>query len=165
MIALKKADTETDFNTIEQLAKEVLHEVYDPIIPSDHTAFFLKEFQSASAIKHQIEQENYHYYLLNYADQNVGYLGIQNLHNKLNLSKLYILKSFRGLKIGKAALAFVHEFAIDNNIKKIDLIVNQANQNTIEIYQKIGFKITKSITHSFPNGHSVEDYQMEKTLI
>ncbi|GAA3624207.1 GNAT family N-acetyltransferase [Flavivirga jejuensis] len=164
MIEIKRADKKTEFKVIEKLANEILHEVYDPIIPAEHTDYFLMEFQSENAIEDQIKNENFSYFLLNFNTKNVGYLGIQKLNKKLILSKLYILESFRGLKIGKTALEYVNGFATDNGIEKIELIVNQQNQNTIDIYLKKGFKIVESIVNSFPNGHSVEDYKMEKVL-
>ncbi len=164
MITIQKARKTSEFKIIEELAVKILHEVYDPIIPSDHTDYFLKQFQSVTAIKHQIEKQNFEYFLLNFNKQPVGYLGIQNQNNKLILSKLYILKSFRGKKIGKNALGFVHQYALDNTFNTIELIVNQQNQNTIAIYEKNGFIITESIVNSFPNGHTVEDYKMEKVL-
>lgn len=165
MIELLKATNSTEFKIIEELATEILHEVYDPIIPAEHTKYFLTKFQSENAIKNQIENENFSYFLLNYKTKNAGYLGIQKTGNKLILSKIYILKSFRGLKIGKMALKYVNRFATDNGIEKIELIVNQQNQNTIDIYLKNGFKIVESIVNSFPNGHSVNDYKMEKIIV
>jgi len=164
MIEIKKADRTTEFKIIEKLANEILHEVYDSIIPAEHTNYFLAKFQSENAINSQIKKENFSYYLLIFDSKNVGYLGIQKLNKKLILSKLYILESFRGLKIGKTALEHVDRFAEQNNIEKIELIVNQQNQSTIDIYKKNGFKIIESIVNSFPNGHSVEDYRMEKLL-
>jgi ribosomal protein S18 acetylase RimI-like enzyme len=165
MIEIKKADNTTEFKIIQKLATEILHEVYDPIIPAEHTKYFLTEFQSENAIGDQIENENFSYFLLNYDTKNVGYLGVQKLNEKLILSKLYILESFRGLKIGKTALEYVNRFATENGIEKIELIVNRQNQNTIDIYLKNEFKIVESIINSFPNGHSVEDYKMEKILV
>lgn len=162
MIKIKKASSTFEFKLIEKLAVEILHEVYDPIIPSEHTDYFLAKFQTESAIRSQIENEKFNYYLLSFNSENVGYLGVQKQDKKLILSKLYILKPFRGLKIGKAALEFVNEFARENSIEKIELTVNQENQNTIDIYLKNGFKIIESLVNSFPNGHSVKDYKMEK---
>jgi len=164
MIEITKADNKIDFKIIETLAKEILPEVYDPIIPVEHTEYFLKKFQTVTAISNQIKNENYHYFFLKYKTKNVGYLGIQKLDTILNLSKLYILASFRGLKIGKSALEYVDQFAKSNGKEKIELIVNQQNKNTIDIYLKNDFKIIKSMVNSFPNGHSVADYKMEKLL-
>lgn len=165
MIEIKEAITKTEFKLIEELARIILHEVYDPIIPAEHTRYFLEEFQSENAIENQIKNENFNYYLLKHKNTNAGYIGIQRLGKKLILSKLYILKTFRGLKIGKKALKHVFQFATKNSIENIELIVNQQNQNTIDIYLKNGFEITESMVNSFPNGHSVNDYRMEKKLI
>ena len=164
MIEIKTATKTSDHVIIERLAKEILHEVYDPILPTEHTDFFLNRFQSVQAIKNQINNKNYFYYLLNFNDKSVGYLGIQKLNNKLVLSKIYILKSYRGKKIGKAALEFVNKFAINNNSEKIELTVNQQNLNTIDIYKRSGYKIRESVLNSFDDGYSVKDYIMEKYL-
>lgn len=164
MIEIKKAESKTEFKIIEKLANEILHEVYDPIIPAEHTDYFLTQFQSEHAIENQIQNENFSYYLLTFDTKDVGYLGVQKLSEKLILSKLYILKSFRGRKIGRTALGFVNGFATKNKMEKIELVVNQQNQNTIDIYLKNGFRIMESIVNSFPNGHKVKDYKMEKIL-
>ncbi len=54
MIDIQKATTTSDYKTIELLAKEILHEVYDPIIPAEHTSFFLQKFQTTTAIQEQV---------------------------------------------------------------------------------------------------------------
>ena len=164
MINIKKASNKKEFIIIEKLAYEILHKVYDPIIPAEHTDYFLNKFQSPKAIENQIKNEGFAYYLLQYENKNTGYLGVQRLKKKLILSKLYILKSHRGLKIGKSALNFIHEFSKHHKLEKIELIVNQENKNTINIYEREGYKIIDSIINSFPNGHSVQDFKMEKTL-
>ncbi len=165
MIEIIEADKKSDFKVIEILATEILYEVYDPIIPTEHTDFFLKKFQSVKAIEYQIKNENFKYYLLRHQNKNIGYLGMQKLNKTLILSKLYILKSFRGLKIGKKALDFVDRFTAENEIEKIELIVNRQNENTIAFYQKYGFKIIEPIINSFPNGYDIEDYKMEKIIV
>jgi hypothetical protein len=63
MIEIKKANNQTHFKIIEELAYEILHEVYDPIIPAEHTDYFLTEFQSEKAIENQITNENFSYFL------------------------------------------------------------------------------------------------------
>jgi hypothetical protein len=58
MIEIKIANNMTDFKIIEKLATEILHEVYDSIIPADHTDYFLTTFQSENAIGKQIKNES-----------------------------------------------------------------------------------------------------------
>lgn len=162
MLEIAKINSATELKIIECLAYEILHEVYDPIIPSEHTDYFLEKFQSEKAINHQIEIENFQYFILKFSSENIGYLGIQQLGASLILSKLYILKAYRGRKIGKAALEFVNLFALENGINRIELIVNQGNQSAIEIYLKNGYGIVESQVKTFPSGQTILDYKMEK---
>ena len=164
MIEIKKATTDLEFKIIENLAFEILHEVYDLIVPSEHTHCFLQEYLCQTAIKNQITHLRSIYYLLNFESKTVGFMGAQKQEQKLILSKLYILASFRGNKIGKTALKFVFKFAVKNNFTLIELIVNQQNHHSIGIYKKNGFKIIESMVNSFPNGYTVQDYKMEKKL-
>ncbi len=164
MIEIKKVKNLSEIKVIAQLAKEILHEVYDPIISVDHTRYFINEFQSEEAIKEQIDNKDYHYYLLKYDNVSSGYLGLQKKEDLIILSKLYLLKNYRGKNIGNNALKFVHKFALQYHISTIQLLVNTQNQNAIDIYIKNGFKIADSILNSFPNGHTVEDYLMKKKI-
>jgi ribosomal protein S18 acetylase RimI-like enzyme len=165
MISLQKAEHKTNYIFIEKLAKEILHEVYDPIIPSEHTDYFISKYQTAKVIEEQIADKNFTYYLLNFNTEVVGYLGVQKLDTKLILSKLYVLQSFRGKKIGKTAMEFVFEYAKDNKIKTIELIANQQNPNAIEMYKKYGFEIVESMINTFPSGYTIKDYKLEKVFI
>jgi len=164
MIEINKVTKFSEFKIIEKLANEILHEVYDPFIPSKYTDDFLNEFQSIKAIESQISNKKFSYYLLIFKTKTVGYLALQEDDDKLILSKFYILESFRGKKIGKVVFEFVIEFAKKNRLVNIELIVKKQNKEAAEIYLKKGFKIIETIVNYFPNGDSVEDYRMEKTL-
>ncbi|WP_116772386.1 hypothetical protein [Maribacter litoralis] len=54
MIEINKANNTFEFKIIEKLAKEILHEVYDPIIPAEHTDYFLTELQLENKLKMRI---------------------------------------------------------------------------------------------------------------
>lgn len=164
MIELRKATTYNDLETIEGLAKEILPEAYDSIIPIEHIYYLLEKSHSAKAIQDQIMNKSCQYYLLTFNDFKVGYLGIELLDDAVIISKLYILKSFRGKKIGKMALSFVDDTAIRSNIYKIELTVHQNNQETIDIYSKAGFIIIETLFHKFGNGQSLQGFKMIKIL-
>lgn len=125
MIEIKKASNKFDYQIIEKLAREILHEVYASIISTDHTDHFLESYQTEEAIASQIDEQGFSYFLFIYDQDILGYLGLQKLGGTLVLSKLYILSSYRGLKIGKRALEYVDDFAQENEVDKIELIVNQ----------------------------------------
>ncbi len=165
MINIQKATKLEHFQIIETLAKEILHEVYDPIIPAEHTEYFLNKFQTVSAIKKQIAEENFEYHLLQFHLKNVGYIGFYIKNGILHLSKIYLLESSRGNKIGKFALQFISQKAIELKVGYIELLVNQQNDNTIQIYKKNGFEIVKEVSNSFSNNFTVEDYIMRKKIL
>jgi len=164
MIEIKEAVNKLHYKTITQLASKILHKVYDHIITSEQTNYYLEEFQSENAVTHQVTSLNWKYYLLTYNSESVGYIGFEITHKKLYLSKFYILEAYRGKKIGKAALEFIHKLAISKQLNVIELIVNIENHNSIEIYKKNGFEIVESMINSFPNGYKVNDYRMQKKI-
>jgi len=164
MIKIVKANTKNQYGIIEKLSYEIFHEVYDKYIPHEITDSFLAEYLVINAIENQVKHEHFTYYLLVFNSHKVGYIGLKMDDTTLLLSKLYILRSFRGKKIGKAALEYVNKIAKHNQVKKIDLLVKQHNQKTIEFYLKKGFKIIDSIEYSFPNGCFANDYKMSKML-
>ena len=163
MIKIKQATTSQDFQQIETLAREIMPEVYKGIVTPDHVAFFLDTFQTVEAIKTQIAENHYQYYLLCLDAQVAGYLGIQLLLNRIHLSKVYILKNFRGKKLGKAALDFVDKTAQKQGANSVDLFVNIGNKATIDIYKKAGYTIADTVTHRYDNGHAETDHKMVKT--
>jgi diamine N-acetyltransferase len=164
MIQILKASHKNDFLTIASLAKEILHEVYDPIIPSAHTTFFLEKYQTVNAIQQQITHTGFEYYLLRFKNKSIGYLGFYIKDNILFLNKVYLLKSSRGNGVGKTAMEFINQKAIALALDGIELLVNQQNENTIAFYKKNGFEISESVTNSFSDGFSVEDFIMKKKL-
>ncbi|MCP4441781.1 MAG: GNAT family N-acetyltransferase [Aureispira sp.] len=160
---IQRATTIVEFKTIEALAWEILPKHYAPYLPDAHTRFFLQKYQTLQKIEEQVAN-GFQYYLLVYNDKNVGYLGIDILANTLILSKLYILKAYRGKGLGKLAMQEVEKVAQQTQVNQIDLIVNRLNKATIQFYQSKGFIISEDLVHHYENGVSVEDYKMTKQL-
>lgn len=163
MLQLTPATSARDFETIERLAREIMPEFYAPTIARDHIDFFLDEFQSVDAVATQVA-EDFDYFLLDWDGVSVGYLGLQTGPAGLCLSKLYILKEYRGKKIGRHALEFTEQFARAASFGRIELSVNRHNAEAIAIYQRAGYVLGPLRAHDFPNGHTIEEYRMEKCL-
>lgn len=164
MIRCPLAQSPQDYQMIETLAREIMPEVYVPDIPLAHVNYYLDTFQTSEVIRRQIHQEHYVYFLLYFNEQAVGYLGVQLLKGVLLLSKLYILKEYRGNKIGKKALELTERMAKENLRRRIELYVNKNNEASINIYKKAGYVIESLTTHTYDNGHTEEDYLMIKQL-
>ncbi|WP_242204439.1 GNAT family N-acetyltransferase [Aestuariivivens insulae] len=163
MIKISKAETESDYQAIEQLAYVIWRAHYISIVGKPQIDYMLDKFQSAKAIKEQIA-DGFEYFMLAYNDKPVGYIAIINDGDTLFLSKIYVLSAYRGKKIGKAALQFVEEKAKAANLKSITLTVNKNNQNSIKAYEKLGFENVGPTVKDIGNGFIMDDYKMVKVL-
>ena len=163
MIEIVRAKTTQQFDLIAKLAFEIWNEHYIPIIGKAQVAYMVAKFQTSEVMQEQAN-EGYEYYLINYDGKPVGYLSIQKRVTELFLSKIYILNSYRGKKIGKEAFIFIDHRARELHCKSIALTVNKNNTNSIHAYQKIGFKKTEAIVMDIGNGFVMDDYRMVKNL-
>ena len=163
MTVIKIANTFSDYLQIEALANTIWREHYIPIVGKPQIDYMLDKFQSAKAIEKQIE-EGYEYFTLIYDNVSVGYISIKQESNALFLSKIYVLSTYRGKKIGKAAMQFVENKAKTYQLKTIRLTVNIHNTNSIKAYEKLGFKNVGPTVADIGNGFIMDDYEMVKPV-
>ncbi len=163
MIEIAIANTTPDYLQIETLADIIWREHYIPIVGKPQIDYMLDKFQSAEAIEQQII-DGFEYFVLNYDKTPVGYISIRKENKALFLSKIYVLSSCRGKKIGKIAMLFIEEKAKDYQLKKIRLTVNINNTNSIKAYEKLGFKNVGPLITDIGNGFVMDDYEMVKVL-
>ena len=163
MIDFLPVKNEQDFKTTEDLARTIWSEHYTPIIGPEQVSYMLDKFQSASAIKEQV-QNGMEYYLVVKDGKAVGYTGFKWRDDELFLSKLYILSSQRGQKLGKKSLSFIYSKAEEAGVKQITLTVNKFNTIAISAYKKIGYKIVRPIIQDIGHGFIMDDYLMSKEL-
>lgn len=159
-----KAFSEQDFFELASIAKIIWEEHYIPIIGIEQTSYMLDKFQSAAAIKDQIEKQRIEYYFIVQDGKTIGYIAFRNEADAVFLSKYYVQKEHRGLGFGRTALDFVKAFAQQNNKDKIYLTVNRDNNLSIQQYHKMGFKITEEINAEIGNGYFMNDYIMELSI-
>src|SRR5210317_552378 len=102
MIKITSVTSTTLLQQIESLADIIWREHYTPIIGKDQVDYMLEKFQSVTAMHAQIEQ-GYAYFLVHKNGTAVGYFSIQKRDDTMFLSKLYVLKNYRGQGLGKAS--------------------------------------------------------------
>ncbi|MBJ6368559.1 GNAT family N-acetyltransferase [Snuella sedimenti] len=163
MITITIANTHKDYSKIAELADLVWREHYIPIIGNAQVDYMLKTFQSVDAISQQVS-DGYSYYFLNYHNDAVGYIAVKEEADALFLSKVYVLSSYRGKKIGKAAMHFIEERAKRMQLKTVQLTVNKYNLESIKAYKKLGFINKGPLVKDIGQGFIMDDYLMEKTL-
>ncbi len=148
--------------TIARLARAIWTDHYVPVIGKEQTDYMLDRFQSAEAIRSQIELESVLYFLIAPDGQPAGYVAVQPRENDLFLSKFYIEKSRRGQGLGKAALRRIEQMAEELHKPAITLTVNRRNSSSIAAYSRFGFRITDRIVTDIGDGFAMDDYIMQK---
>lgn len=162
--SLKKAHKPIDILIISNIAHNVWREHYSGIISSDQIEYMLDKFQSPAAIEKAIA-EGYEYYLIRRLGVNIGYVGIKPHEpaGKLFLSKIYVLSENRGKGFAYDAILQLEEMCIQKRLGSIWLTVNKDNPS-IARYERMGFKITDSVTTDIGGGFVMDDYIMEKKV-
>ncbi|NAS29950.1 GNAT family N-acetyltransferase [Flavobacteriaceae bacterium R38] len=163
MTIINKAETNADFQQIAGLAKIIWSEHYTPIIGAQQVEYMLEKFQSATAIEEQIQQ-GAAYFLLHFQDKPAGYFSYFKEKDTLFLSKLYVLSTLRGNRIGKKAISFIEDKAKELNCDSITLTVNKYNTNSIKAYEKMGFKNMGATVKDIGEGYIMDDFLMKKDL-
>lgn len=157
MLRFVRVTESKDINNVARLADIIWREHYDPIVGPEMVSYMLENFQSEKAIEQKIN-EGYHYYLIIHDKVDVGYFGVQKRTDILFLSKLYILKPFRGMGIGQQVIEFLE---CDYECRIIQLTVNKGNSSSIGFYEAIGFEIVDEVDYDVGGGFATGDYVME----
>lgn len=150
-----------DLTDLARLAHTIWFEYWGIILEKGQITYMVDKFQSENAMKNQIANENYSYYFINLNNQNAGYFGLTDKKDYLFLSKLYLLKDYRGKGLGHKAFDKIVQIAKDLNHNKIRLTVNKYNTNTIKAYEKWGFKTIDDVVTDIGDGYVMDDYIME----
>lgn len=151
-------NTDGDIQTIAAIANEIWHQHFISIIGEAQVNYMVEKFQSYPALKSQITDEGYEYFKFLCDDTICGYIGIHAEEDSLFLSKLYIKKEFRGQHLATQGLQFLISLCKERSLKKIWLTCNRHNDNTLQIYDHLGFKITDEQVTDIGNGFVMDDY-------
>lgn len=162
MTRIQKASSR-DYGTVATLARTIWQEHYTPIIGADQVEYMLNRYQSKPAIETQVAQ-GMHYYLLYWDEQAVGYLAFEKRGSLVFLSKIYVLRHYRGKGIGRAGMDFLVKKARQFQCSGITLTVNKYNSNSIKAYEAYGFKNTGALVTDIGEGFVMDDFRMELSL-
>jgi len=158
-----KSAAVTDAPLIEALAKEIWTQHYVSIITIDQINFMLENFQSAEAIKKDIESGAV--YDIAFLNGNpCGYSAIVPDETGLFLSKLYVKQSCRGQGVAKAMMNRIDERAKNTKAPRIWLKCNKYNKDSLAAYERLGFTISYPCVTDIGGGFIMDDYALEKKL-
>lgn len=155
-VRLIGVDSEELIEELAQLAYEIWTEHFTPIIGKAQVEYMISRFQSADAIRNQIENEGYTYLLADDRGEKVGYTGFRRDGERMFLSKLYVRKDRRGRGISRLMLDEIASRC--GGLSDIYLTVNKHNDGTVRIYEHMGFKRTASAVTDIGGGFVMDDY-------
>lgn len=156
--------TEDDIHLIQDLAKRSWEAAYAEILSPEQIKYMLDTMYSADEILQQLQNPDYHYYLLfdesnNLFDGFMGYeVGYEEYTTKLH--RIYLVPESKGKGLGKAAINFLKEKTNAGNDRKIILNVNK-NNPAKKFYESLGFQVRKEVIVDIGNGFIMDDYEME----
>ena len=165
MTEFRRVKSKKDIAEAARLAHEIWNEHYVSIIGQAQVDYMVKNFQSAQAIAAQVAS-GYDYYLILHDSKPVGYLAVvpDPAKSSIQLSKLYIRKSLRGLGLGKEAMDFVAGLCRQAKIGTLWLTVNKYNADSIAWYERLGFAKSGEVVMEIGGGYMMDDFRMEKTI-
>lgn len=153
-----------DIEAVAELACDIWHEFYVPLIGKAQVDYMVARFQSADAIREQLRL-GYEYFVVCRGAALIGYMGVQPQQERkaLFISKFYLHKSSRGSGTGRLCMEFIEQLAGQRGLTLLWLTVNKGNPS-VKVYERLGFRIAKDIVMDIGNGFVMDDYRMEKSL-
>ncbi|AZA92454.1 ribosomal-protein-alanine acetyltransferase [Chryseobacterium nakagawai] len=156
--------TGKDIPLIQDLARRSWKNAYAEILSEEQMEYMLSEMYSEQEIESQLQNSNYHYYLIEDEtnDSYEGFIGYEhNYENKTTkLHRIYLVPESKGKGFGKCALQFLNEKVSENGNNRIILNVNK-NNAAKNFYESQGYKVYGEGIFDIGNGFVMDDYLME----
>ena len=153
---------------VSELADEIWHEHYTPIIGTAQVDYMIERFQSAERILGDIRNNCHTYFIANEkgSGELIGYCGVAPKDDHLLVSKLYVRKGSRGKGIARSFIDEVEALCLkEYGFGKIRLTVNKYNDGGIAVHKKNGFVVVDSVKTDIGGGFFMDDYVMERRLL
>lgn len=149
---------------IQELARRSWEKAYAEILSKDQMEYMLSEMYSKAEIETQLQNPNYHYYLILDEENNSydGFIGYElNYEVKTTkLHRIYLIPESKGKGLGKKALQFLNEKVSENENERIILNVNKHNAAR-NFYESQGYTVYDEGVFDIGNGFVMDDYLME----
>lgn len=164
-VVFKRVETPAEIETVARIAEPIWHETYDGITGPAATRYMVEQFQSVPAIRRQLAQEGYVYYLMLLDDEAAGFIGlVPHKEGKMFLSKLYVSEKYRGHGLPRAAFDFIADLCALEGLDKIYLTVNKGNRHAIDVYKHFGFYVIDAVVTDIGCGYVMDDYILQKDV-
>lgn len=169
MLIFEPVETDEQEIGLSQIADEIWHEYWPALIGEAQTDYMVEQFQSLDAIKRDIADNSYEYWILHDSDTEevVGYTGghEEPETNRYFISKVYLFENQRGKGYARQVIAFYNDLCIDRNFKAMYLTVNKGNELGVRAYKGTGFEIIDAVETPIGEGFIMDDFIMERKTV
>lgn len=166
-ITLERVESQEQILALCDMAAVIWHETFDPLLPEGQVPYMLEKFQSPRAVNDQLQRQNYRYYFLLADGERAGFVGFAPRYEgkeETYLSKVYVLREFRGSGAVRRAFALVEEETRREGLSRIRLTVNRHNTHAYEVYLHYGFTVEEEKAADIGAGFVMDDYIMVKNV-
>lgn len=163
---IRKANAE-DAPIIIELAQKTFVETYGETNKKENVELYMAGMFSMDKICEELKNPNDRFYIAFDNGIPVGFTKMRDDRkargldgkNAIEIERIYVLKEYQGLKVGKELLDLCKEIAREEHYDLIWLQVWQTNTKAVQFYQKGGFVIYETAIFQF--GDEVhQDYLM-----
>lgn len=156
---IREISVDEDIRKIADMAVSIWHEAFAGIISKAQIEYMLDKFQSYEAIKDQIDNHGYRYFIISENGEDAGYCGVQPCADgTLYLSKMYLMKAFRGHGLFRKMTGYLEDLCRREGLSSIWLTVNRNNNAAIAAYAKTGYDNVRSQVADIGSGYVMDDY-------
>lgn len=167
--------TSADQERLAAIAGEIWRDYWPDLIGSDQTEYMIEQFQSLEAIRRDMAEHDYEYWLLVATETDedgieksiVGFTGGHNepQTNRFFISKIYLYDWARGHGYARRVVEFYEDLCFARNLDAMYLTVNKHNELGIRAYEGTGFETIDAVETDIGQGFIMDDYIMEKRFL
>lgn len=156
--------TEENIPLIQDLARRSWKNAYAEILSEEQMEYMLSEMYSKTELESQLQNPDYHYYLIIDEDNNSyeGFIGYEHNYEykTTKLHRIYLIPESKGKGLGKLTLRFLNDKVSENENNRIILNVNKHNAAR-NFYESQGYRVYDEGIFDIGNGFVMDDYLME----
>ncbi|MEM7437133.1 MAG: GNAT family N-acetyltransferase [Myxococcota bacterium] len=162
--ALEPVGDDDAIEEVAALADEIWNEHFPGIIGQAQVDYMLAELQSATAIRKQIREAHYEYFLVGETEARVGYFALVagSEEGSMQLSKLYVRREARGRGVGRRVIEWIVAECRSRGASKLLLTVNKDNLESVAFYEHHGFVIEEAAVFDIGGGFVMDDFVMTR---
>lgn len=136
-VYLRESQAERDLEKNIKISKMTESDL-SLISPNFNSEF--DEFWNVSILKDDLKKDNSTYFIAKINDEIVGFAGIKKICTEIEIMNIVTKVDKRHLGIGTKLLHHLIDNAKQQNVKTINLEVNENNKYAISLYEKFNFK-------------------------